>query len=304
MNRQLAAAAALLAPAYAQSLYGQCGGTGWTGGTTCPSGSSCQAQSQYYSQCLPGAAAPGTTLATSTVPAATSAPAAGSSAAAPAPSAPANVVGNPFTGKQIYANPYYASEISASAIPSLTGALKTAATSVANTGTFVWLDTAAKVPTMDTYLADIQKQNAAGANIIGQFVVYDLPDRDCAAAASNGEYSVANNGVANYKAYIDSIAAIVKKYPTVSIALIIEPDSLGNLITNMGVQKCANAADAYKTCIEYAISTLNIPNVSMYLDAGHSGWLGKPSSSNDPYPILISTNRNSPVATSITKLML
>lgn len=27
-------------------------------------------------------------------------------------------------------------------------------------------------------------------------------------------------------------------------------------------------------CVEYAISTLNLPNVSMYLDAGHAGWLG------------------------------
>ena len=38
--------------------------------------------------------------------------------------------------------------------------------------------------------------------------------------------------------------------------------------------KCANAEAAYKECVEYAISTLNLPNVSMYLDAGHAGWLG------------------------------
>jgi len=84
-------------------------------------------------------------------------------------------------------------------------------------------DTAAKVPTMGPILADIQKQNAAGANppLIGAFVVYDLPNRDCAAAASNGEYSVANNGLANYEAYIDSIAAQLKAYPSVSVALII-----------------------------------------------------------------------------------
>lgn len=33
-------------------LYGQCGGTGWTGPTTCASGK-CVASSAYYSQCLP-----------------------------------------------------------------------------------------------------------------------------------------------------------------------------------------------------------------------------------------------------------
>lgn len=57
-------------------------------------------------------------------------------------------------------------------------------------------DTAAKVPTMDTYLANIQALNKAGASppVMGAFVVYDLPDRDCAALASNGEYSIANGG--------------------------------------------------------------------------------------------------------------
>lgn len=76
---------------------------------------------------------------------------------------------------------------------------------------------------MDTYLADIKAKNAAGANppIMGAFVVYDLPNRDCAALASNGEYSVANNGLQNYYNYIDTINAIVQKYPDVSMALVI-----------------------------------------------------------------------------------
>jgi hypothetical protein len=34
------------------SLYGQCGGQGYTGSTTCAPGSTCYAQSIYYSQCL------------------------------------------------------------------------------------------------------------------------------------------------------------------------------------------------------------------------------------------------------------
>ncbi|KAG9047063.1 hypothetical protein FS837_003149 [Tulasnella sp. UAMH 9824] len=36
-----------------QTLYGQCGGNGYTGPTTCPSGSKCNRQSDYYSQCIP-----------------------------------------------------------------------------------------------------------------------------------------------------------------------------------------------------------------------------------------------------------
>ncbi|KAK0205415.1 hypothetical protein DFS33DRAFT_765369 [Desarmillaria ectypa] len=41
--------------------YGQCGGIGWTGATICPSGWICNIQSNWYSQCLPGASTIGTT---------------------------------------------------------------------------------------------------------------------------------------------------------------------------------------------------------------------------------------------------
>lgn len=74
---------------------------------------------------------------------------------------------------------------------------------------------------MDQTLSDIRAANKAGSNYAGQFVVYDLPDRDCAAAASNGEYSIANGGVANYKKYIDAIRAIVVKYSDIRILLVI-----------------------------------------------------------------------------------
>ncbi|KAI0134697.1 glycoside hydrolase superfamily [Xylariales sp. AK1849] len=53
-----------------QSLYSQCGGSGWTGATTCVSGSVCYAYSDSYSQCVPGTASTtavaSTTLVTST----------------------------------------------------------------------------------------------------------------------------------------------------------------------------------------------------------------------------------------------
>ena len=51
----------------------------------------------------------------------------------------APAAGNPFSGVALYANPYYASEISTLAIPSLTGAMATKAAAVAKVPTFVWL---------------------------------------------------------------------------------------------------------------------------------------------------------------------
>lgn len=183
--------------------------------------------------------------------------------------------GNPFAGKNFYANPYYSSEVHSLAIPSLAAALKPAATAVAKVGSFVWMDTRAKVPLMDTYLADIKAKNAAGANLMGTFVVYNLPDRDCSALASNGELAIDQNGANLYKTdYIDKIAAIIQKYPDVKINLAIEPDSLANMITNMGVAKCSRAAPYYKDLTAYALKKLNFNNVDMYLDGGHAGWLG------------------------------
>lgn len=125
-------------------------------------------------------------------------------------------------------------------------------------------------------LSEIRAANKAGANppYAAQFVVYDLPDRDCAAAASNGEYSIADGGVAKYKAYIDSIREQLIEYSDVRVLLVVEPDSLANLITNMNVAKCSGAHDAYLECTNYAVKQLNLPNVAMYLDAGHAGWLG------------------------------
>ncbi|MCJ1332339.1 hypothetical protein MMC10_009031 [Thelotrema lepadinum] len=279
----LVAIAAVLAPVRAQvSIYGQCGGTGWTGQTQCGSGLACSSINAYYYQCLAGAATP-TGGAPPTTTLKTTAKGTTTPVSSPTPTGTSGGSGsgagygsNPFAGKQIYANPYYASEVSSLAVPSLTAPYKTLATQVAKVGTFSWFDVVAKVPTMGTYLADIKKQNAAGASppIIGAFVVYDLPDRDCAALASNGEFSIANNGVANYKNYIDQIVTQLKAYPDVDVVLVIEPDSLANLVTNLNVAKCSNAASAYKECVTYAIQNLNLPNVAMYLDAGHAGWLG------------------------------
>ncbi|EJF63845.1 endoglucanase [Dichomitus squalens LYAD-421 SS1] len=55
----LLAAVTLAVTVRAQSaapVWGQCGGTGWTGATTCESGSVCTVLNSSYSQCVPGAA--------------------------------------------------------------------------------------------------------------------------------------------------------------------------------------------------------------------------------------------------------
>jgi len=128
-----------------------------------------------------------------------------------------------------------------------------------------------------TCFLNVYHDTGAKLRKAAQFVVYDLPDRDCAAAASNGEWAIANNGANNYKRYIDRIREILIQYSDIRTILVIEPDSLANMVTNMNVQKCANAATTYKELTIYALKQLNLPHVAMYMDAGHAGWLGWPA---------------------------
>ena len=59
-----------------------------------------------------------------------------------------------------------------------------------------------------------------------------------------------------------------------SFVVVLEPDSLGNIVTSTSVEKCVNATPAYKEGISYAIAKLSQSNVAIYLDAAHGGWLG------------------------------
>ncbi|KZT41730.1 exoglucanase 3, partial [Sistotremastrum suecicum HHB10207 ss-3] len=189
---------------------------------------------------------------------------------------------NPFLGKSFYANSNYAKEVQQSINAFLKkGDLANAARArtIAETGTFYWLDTTAKVPTISTIVEEgILSEILHLQKTTFQFVVYNLPDRDCSAASSAGELSFANNGLNLYKNYIDQIAAQIHRFPLETFALIIEPDGLPNIVTNAdpttGVPKCIAAASGYKQAVAYAISKLQAPNVALYLDAGHGGWLG------------------------------
>jgi cellulose 1,4-beta-cellobiosidase len=179
--------------------------------------------------------------------------------------------GNPFDGAALYVNPDYAAEIATGM-----GADAPKFAKVGTNATGVWLDTIAKSHQVPHYLDDAAaKQKAAGRPMVATFVIYDLPNRDCSAASSAGELAVESNGEARYRTeYIDGIAAAFQAHPSVRIVAIIEPDSLGNLVSNLDKPKCKASAAAYKHSITYAVQALSMPNVWIYLDAAHAGWLG------------------------------
>ncbi|KAF2461330.1 glycoside hydrolase family 6 protein [Lineolata rhizophorae] len=175
--------------------------------------------------------------------------------------------GNAFAQYEGYANSYYAAEVEAAVEQISDPDLAAAAARVADIPTFMWLDTRAKIDILEPEL-----QMVPCDEIIG-LVIYDLPGRDCAAKASNGELSYDQIDVYRSE-YIDPIAEIISRYPGIPMALVIEPDSLPNLVTNADLQTCQDSASAYREGVAYALEQLNFDNVVMYLDAGHGGWLG------------------------------
>lgn len=179
---------------------------------------------------------------------------------------------NPFIGAVWYVDPIWSAKAMA----------ETGGSKVAKYNTAVWMDRIGAIaPTDGSWgLRDhLDAALAQKANLI-QVVVYDLPNRDCNALASNGELTIENNGFNRYKnEYVAPLAAIFAdpKYKALRIIAIIEPDSLPNLVTNMGVPKCAASAGAggYVEATQYTLNQLYpISNVYSYVDIGHSGWLG------------------------------
>lgn len=209
----------------------------------------------------------------------------------------ANADSNPFdVSGGFYVNPSYQAELSES-IATATGTTQTNLEAMMDVSSAYWIDVKSKIEGNDTSTVQGILADAASAADppLVVLIVYDLPNRDCDAKASNGEICCTYNedltcdydtvsdcadGIAEYKTeYIDVLAAVLAEYDgVVPIALVIEPDSLPNLATNMGNSHCSNTATvtAYKTGATYAVQTLaaSCPSCALYLDAAHGGWLG------------------------------
>ncbi|MFF7144446.1 glycoside hydrolase family 6 protein [Streptomyces nodosus] len=187
-------------------------------------------------------------------------------------------VDNPYAGAKVYVNPEW----------SKNAAAEPGGSRVSNQPTGVWLDRIAAINGVNggmglrAHLDEALKQKGSGEEVI-QVVVYDLPGRDCAALASNGELGPTE--IDKYKTqFIDPIAAILgdAKYSSLRIVTTIEIDSLPNLVTNTSGRDTATpqcdtmkANGNYIKGVGYALGKLGkIPNVYNYVDAGHHGWIG------------------------------
>ncbi len=167
----------------------------------------------------------------------------------PTPPPPGTHLENPFVGAVGYVNPDWAAQVNQLAAQT-GGTLGAQMQRVATYSTAVWMDRIGAITEgrglvghLDAALA---QQQSSGSPVAIMVVIYDLPNRDCAALASNGELLIAQNGLNRYKTeYIDVIAPILAapKYSSLRIVAIIEPDSIPNLVTNVtqAFPKCQEA---------------------------------------------------------------
>ncbi|WP_435279908.1 glycoside hydrolase family 6 protein [Streptomyces sp. 1222.5] len=196
-------------------------------------------------------------------------------AALPGTASAAAKLDNPYVGAKPYVNPDWSARAAA----------EPGGSAVADQPTFVWLDRIAAINGTSEargLKAHLDAAKAQGANLV-QLVIYDLPGRDCAALASNGELGPDDLG--RYETeYIDPIATLLADpaYASLRIVNLVEPDSLPNLVTNAGgtagsTPECATMKSNgnYEKGVGYALHKLGaLPNTYNYIDAGHHGWLG------------------------------
>ncbi len=123
---------------------------------------------------------------------------------------------------------------------------------------------------------------AALTRTVPVFVAYNLPFRDC------GQYSA--GGAADTASYLAWIDGVARGIGSAKAVVLLEPDGLGvipyNIDINGNREWCrpdltgtglteAGANDARYAQLNGAVDRLEgQPNVSVYLDATHSGWLG------------------------------
>ncbi|RAR07790.1 glycoside hydrolase family 6 protein [Stemphylium lycopersici] len=195
------------------------------------------------------------------------------------PAPPSNVTVNPWNGKDRYVVESYGQKLqqTIASFEAKNDTLNAARTRTVaqKISTFTWITTRDGLSGIMTAIKEARRQRKGRKKMMVGLVLYNLPDRDCSAGESAGELSSENNGLEIYKTeFVDQYAKLVSRAKDLEFAIVLEPDSLGNAVTNQGIPLCAKATPIYEEGIAYAISKLQFPNVHLYMDAAHGGWLG------------------------------
>eukprot|EP00833_Pecoramyces_ruminatium_P007034 jgi/Orpsp1_1/1181066/evm.model.c7180000075698.1 len=174
--------------------------------------------------------------------------------------------GNPFSGVEFYINPYYVEEVEGAIAQMSDASLIAKAEKMKTFSNAIWLDTIKNMNSwLESNLKGALSQQTGSKKVLTVFVVYDLPGRDCHALASNGELLANSSDAQRYKTeYIDVIEKHLKTYKSQPVVLIVEPDSLANLVTNLeSTPACRDSESYYLDGHAYLIKKLGVlPHVA------------------------------------------
>jgi endoglucanase len=177
--------------------------------------------------------------------------------AATAPTAPAGsyvLAGGPFAGRALYVDPHSTAAAAAAAA----GGTNTVLNQLAAIPQATWL--AGGTPAQAAGIVRTEVTAAAPSGSVTEFVVYDLPNRDCSGGQSAGGASATTA----YQTYVSAVSSALNGARGI---VVLEPDALADL-------GCLDASGqaARLALLKWAVQRLVQPGVQVYLDAGHSGW--------------------------------
>ncbi|KAK4210921.1 putative exoglucanase 3 precursor [Rhypophila decipiens] len=188
-------------------------------------------------------------------------------------------------------NPAYRAKVLAAADRIKDEELQKQARKVADVGTFFWVDNITAVSTLEKAVSDIPCNSIFGIVLQGLNT-----GADC---ATPGFRKIDPDTY--QKEFVDPLAKIIKSHPTSAFALLIEPYTLPAIIANSSLLPCQNLSQTYyRPLVTHALQTLgSLPNLVIYLDAGHGGNLGfdynmRPAA-EDLSAVYVSANRPSQV---------
>ncbi|KAK3347212.1 exoglucanase-6A [Lasiosphaeria hispida] len=198
-----------------------------------------------------------------------------------------NVSTNVWKTYSLYPNPVYKAQVLSAAQTIQDPILKKKAFKVAEVGSFLWMcvtwppsslrnlygsslnspsrprNNATAISTIDAFVADVPCDRVIGIVLQGLDTGYCSAPRFRTVEAETYR-----------KEFINPLATLLTSHPSTAFALILEPETLPIMVLNSDLSTCKPLATSYRTNVAYALQTLNLPNVVIYLDAGHGGNLG------------------------------
>ncbi|KAI0203465.1 glycoside hydrolase family 6 protein [Astrocystis sublimbata] len=148
--------------------------------------------------------------------------------------------------------------------------LRRRASQVSDFGTFMWITSPQDIRAIPVVADEVPCDEILG------LVLDNLPYKGVQPNSPSHDYDPKTAD--DYSSlFIEPLATLIRAHPTVAFAVIIEPDAFPQYFnattSSEPTQRDMNLIRSYSINIPVALNRLNLPNVIMYFDVGHSNSL-------------------------------